>query len=480
MACPETRVPSLVLERQLDLARPLADVFRYLDDFSTIEQWDPGVLTAEKQDAGAPAVGTRFALTLQVLGRAVPMTYTLTTRRPPAGLTPALLVLQGSGEGFSATDTLMLTALPSGGTHLDYRAELHLGQLPETVRPVLALWGQRLADRAMQGLRQALEQDGPVPLNAYQRTAERLILPGMLNYTRRGYRRMPSRGLSRYLDGQKVGITGATSGLGLAAAQQLARLGARLVLVGRGEERLAAAATSIRDFAGSHTDISLIEAELSSVAVAHTLTDRLLTEHPDLDVWINNAGALFATRAETSEGHERTLAINLLVPALLSQRLAPAIAARGGRLINVVSGGLYTQALPLDDLNYCQQPFNGARAYARAKRGLLDLSRLWAADPQLGQARWHVMHPGWAATPGVASALPDFNRRLQPWLRNARMGADTMVWLASHPALADRSLSGSFWFDRAQRPTALLPGTATSTADVERLAHWLADVSARS
>lgn len=469
----------LVLERQLDLTRSIADVFRYLDDFSTIEQWDPGVLTAEKIDAGAPAAGTRFALVLRLPGRQVPMTYTLITRQPPTGLMPAVLTLQGCGDGFSATDTLTLTPLPSGNTRLDYRAELDLGQASALLKPLLSAWGQRLADHAMHGLRQALEQDGQVTPRWHQRTAERLVLPGLLDYTSRGYRRLPSRGLSRYLDGHKVGITGVTSGLGLAAAQQLGRLGAQLVLVGRDRERLAQAATSVREFAGMDVAISLIEAELSSVAEGHRLADRLLAEHADLDVWINNAGALFADRAETTEGHERTLAINLIVPALLSRRLAPMLGARGGRLINVVSGGLYTQALSLDDLNSHRPPFNGARAYARAKRGLLDLSRRWAADPLLGQAHWHLMHPGWAATPGVAKSLPDFNRRLQPWLRNARMGADTMVWLASHPALADHSLSGSFWFDRAQRPTALLPGTATSATDVDRLATWLEQVTQR-
>lgn len=469
----------LVLERQLDLARSITDVFRYLDDFSTIEQWDPGVLTAEKMDPGTPAVGTRFALVLRLPGRQVPMTYTLITRRPPEGLMPAVLSLKGCGDGFAATDTLTLTPLPSGHTRLDYRAELDLGKVPALLKPMLSVWGQRLAEQAMHGLRQALEQDGPVTPSWYGRAAERLVLPGLFDFTRRGYRHMPSRGLSRYLNGRKVGITGVTSGLGLAAAQQLGRLGAQLVLVGRDRDRLAETALSVREFAGMDVAISLIEAELSSVAEGHRLADLLLAEHPDLDVWINNAGALFAARDETTEGHERTLAINLIVPALLSRRLAPMLGARDGRLINVVSGGLYTQALSLDDMNSHSAPFNGAKAYARAKRGLLDLSQRWAADPLLGQAHWHVMHPGWAATPGVAKSLPDFNRRLQPWLRNARMGADTMVWLASHPALADHSLSGSFWFDRAQRPGALLPGTATSSADVDRLATWLDHVTQR-
>ena len=178
---------------------------------------------------------------------------------------------------------------------------------------------------------------------------------------------------------------------------------------------------------------------------------------------INNAGALFAERGETSEGHERALAVNLLTPALLTKRLEPMLAERRGRVINVVSGGLYLQGLALDDLDYQRGDYDGTKAYARAKRGLLALTRLWAEDET--RIGWHAMHPGWAATPGVARSLPAFDRRMQPFLRTPRQGADTMVWLASHPAAAPHGEdSVGFWFDRAQRPDALLPGTAVDTA----------------
>lgn len=473
---------TLTLTRQLLLPRPLGDVFRYLADFSTIEQWDPGVFSADKVTPGAPAIGSRFALMLNVLGRQVPMHYQLTQLAAPSPASPetALLVLRGEGEGFAATDTLALRARGAEQTCLDYKAVLDVGNTPGWMTPLLSLWGRRLADHAMTGLLRALGEDGEEMPGWSARLAERLVVPGMADFTRRGYRRMHSRGLSHRLDGRTVGISGATAGLGLAAAQQLARLGASLVLVGRGQDRLETAAASIRDFAGDDVHIELIEAELSSVAEAHRLADLLLARPQGLDVWINNAGALFDAQAETAEGHERALAINLITPALLMYRLAPMLGARGGRLINVVSGGLYSQALALDDMNYRNEPYNGAKAYARAKRGLLDLTRLWAAQPVRGQARLHAMHPGWAATPGVARSLPDFNRKLQRWLRNARMGADTMVWLASHPLLDDAALSGQFWFDRARRPSALVPGTETSAADVLRLERWLVDVAGLS
>lgn len=464
----------LPLRRQLQLARPLPDVIRYLADFSTIVQWDPGVFSAHKKTPGAPRVGSRFALTLNVMGKPVPMTYVLSQLEQHT--TGALLVLDGQGDGFSAQDRLTLTARSDGGTDLNYAADLDLDSVPGWMSPLLGLWGNRLAELAMRGLQRALDEDGPEHPSWLSRAGERLVLPGMLDYTRRGWLRQHSRGLTRRLDGRKVGITGITSGLGLTAACELARLGARLVLVGRGQTRLASAAASIRDFAGEAADLQLLEADLSTVADARQLLQRLHDEHPDLDVWINNAGALFDSHALTADGHERALMINCIAPALLARGLAPALAARSGRIINVVSGGLYTQGIALDDMNFANEPYNGAKAYARAKRALLDLSRLWSRQPASQGMRWLSMHPGWAATPGVASALPEFNRRLGERLRPPHMGADTMVWLASHPALNDPTLSGSFWFDRAQRPSALLPKTETSAENVAKLEIWFDEV----
>lgn len=471
---------TLNLHRTLPLKRSLADVFRYLRDFDNIEQWDPGVFTAERETAAndsvtetgsTPEASASFALTLNVLGRAVPMHYTLDVCEAPSEQGHARLVLTGIGDGFTAVDTLTLSATGMASCTLDYRADISTADVPSLLKPVLNWWGERLSDAAMTGLKGALENDGPVHPSALARMAECLVLPGMINYTRRGYRQMPSRGLSRYVDGtkrQRIGISGVTSGLGIACAQQLARLGADLVLVGRGTERLAQAVAAIRPWASHAIRIDCVEAELSSIAATHELAAQLIDL--ELDVWINNAGALFDTHVLTSDGIECTMAVNFVSPALLTQALAPSLAARGGRIIQVVSGGLYTQGIRLNDMAFANEPFNGPKAYARAKRALLDASQHWAPDfPGLGL---HIMHPGWAATPGVASALPDFNRRIGKRLRTPRQGSDTAVWLASHPCFANGHLSGSFWFDRATRPAALLPGTASSEADVQTLLSW--------
>lgn len=449
----------LHIERTIEVARTPADVFRYLADFSTCEQWDPTVRRATKLTPGAPCPGSEFDVAIAAGPRTIPMRYRLVDALPDRRLH-----LEGSGDGFTAIDRIEVA--PSGaGTQVRYCAELNLRWAPKALAPVLRSWGDRLGDRSMEGLHRALAEDGPRPPSAARRWADRLLLPAATRFTVAGYRAMPSRGLSRFVHGQRIGITGATRGLGLAAAQLLARLGASLVLVGRDGESLDRARACIEDFAGP-TPIESLAADLSRLAECRRVADVLAQSPLPLHAWINNAGALFSTREETSEGLERSLAINLLAPWMLSQRLAPKLAESHGRMINVVSGGLYLQGVDVEDLGYRYREYDGSKAYAQAKRALMILTRHGAkAEPRIA---WHAMHPGWADTPGVRKSLPTFQRLLRPVLRDARMGADTMAWLASHPELGP-GRSGQLWFDRALHAEAVLPGTAPSESQERTL-----------
>lgn len=455
------------VERSLRVARTATDCYRYLRDFSTCEQWDPGVDRAEKRTPGLPEPGTQFDLVLRVAGRRVPMQYTL-QRVDEA----RELVLEGQGDGFSVRDHIRFSAGRAGRTRIDYRADMDLRGLPRLLRPLARAWCERIGGISMQGLQAALEADGRIERAGSATLAERLLLPAAADFTSRGYRRMATRGLSRFMDGKCVLITGPTSGLGLATAQLLARLGAELVLVGRGRERLERAAASIEHFAGpSHVQIH--EAELSLISDTRRVGEQLARLVPRLDVLINNAGTLPLSRTQTAEGHELALATNLLSPYTLTRTLLGPLQSARGRVINVLSGGLYTQPLRLDDLEFQARPYDGARAYAQAKRAGLSMTQQLARDPGLAEIGFHALHPGWAATPGVARSLPGFNRVMHPLLRDARMGADTAVWLASHPRFDGAAHGGQFWFDRQPRPGAVLPGTGVSVDEQRALMHWL-------
>lgn len=292
--------------------------------------------------------------------------------------------------------------------------------------------------------------------------ADRTLLPGAFRFTRYGYTMAGLEPVTDRLEGKTAVITGVTSGIGRAAAEGLARLGARVILVGRGRDRLEQVREEISAATGND-DLAAAVVDLSLVREVKSLARQLLDREAHIDILVNNAGALYAARAETDEGFERTFALNLLAPFVLTEALRPRFGP-GARVVNVSSGGMYLQPLALDDLNYTQGIYDGTKAYARAKRALVALTQLWAqrwggSDTAAGVIV-HAMHPGWVATPGIVKSLPGFHRTMKNFLRTPDQGADTIVWLAASPQAAQAN--GLFWLDRQPHLTDILPNTAVS------------------
>ena len=274
------------------------------------------------------------------------------------------------------------------------------------------------------------------------------------------------------LDGRTVLITGPTSGLGRAATDALAALGARVILVGRNHERLA----GVRDalVAAHRVDrFPIVVADMGSLASIRAAVTRILETESRLDVLIDNAGAIFQERTEGPDGIEATFATLVLGPfVLVSDLLQLLQRTPGSRVISVTSGGMYSQRLHLDDLQWRSEPFSGSRAYARAKRAQVALVREWARRLGPRGIVINAMHPGWVATPGLAESLPGLYGLIRPLLRTPAEGADTIVWLASEPAGAQGN--GEFWHDRRSRSTVRLPWTATPEGAADRLWEWTA------
>ncbi|MBN48260.1 MAG: hypothetical protein CMN85_01880 [Spongiibacteraceae bacterium] len=445
------------LRETITVQRSIDDCFRYVRDFSSIEQWDPGVYRARKVTPGPVREGSDFDLLLNVAGKHVAMRYTLNHSEHNARLQ-----LSGTNDTLAALDTLTFRECEGGATEIEYHAVLTLRSFPQSLKPLMMPSLIRLGKKAVAGLQTALTIPAKASATSLKTTLkDRLLLPALCGFTERGYLNMPNKGLSQFMDGKTVVLTGPTGGLGLAAACELSRLGATLVLIGRGESRLQAAKETILDFSGAAAhSIQLYEAELSLMAEVDRVARRIRAAHSTIDVLINNAGVLPAEREETAEGNELTLAVNLLAPAALAIALRSSLERAQGRVINVASGGMYLAGLKLDDLQYRQGEFDGSRAYARAKRALVAMTEHMALYWRPHNVDFYAMHPGWAATPGVAKSLPRFNDRLSTYLRDAHMGADTMVWLASAAEVAGQT--GKFWFDRQQHRTSVLPGTEVS------------------
>ncbi len=267
-------------------------------------------------------------------------------------------------------------------------------------------------------------------------------------------------------------VTGATSGLGRAAAEGFAGLGASVRLLVRSAERGAAAREEIVAATGNE-DVAIGLADLSDLASVRAYAERFAADEPRLDVLVNNAGFLPAERALSPDGIELTFATNVLGPFLLTNLLIPLLRASApARIISVSSGGMYTERIDVDDLETERRDFDGPAVYARTKRAQVILTEQWAARLAGTGVVAHAMHPGWADTPGVQTSLPTFRRVTRPLLRTPQEGADTIVWLGAAPEPAQST--GGFWHDRRERPTHRVPWTKESAADRERL--WAACV----
>jgi len=277
----------------------------------------------------------------------------------------------------------------------------------------------------------------------------------------------------RRIDGKIVLVTGATSGLGREAATTLARMGASVRLLGRSADKAESARAAIVAETGND-DVAVYLADLSDLDATRRVAAEILEREPRLDVLVHNAGALLTERRETPQGREVTFATMVLAPHLLTRELRPLLGA-GARVIWVTSGGMYAQKLDVDTIELGPDGYRGSVAYAKAKRAQVVLTEEWAKRLRDDGVAVHVMHPGWADTPGIHDSLPTFSKLIGPLLRDRAEGADTIVWLAA--ADEPGRTTGRLWLDRHPRSTEKLPGTQTTPEERVRLWDLVEDLT---
>ncbi len=222
-------------------------------------------------------------------------------------------------------------------------------------------------------------------------------------------------------------LTGATRGIGQAAALELARQGAELALVGRNSERVADVARQARA-AGGGAAVHEHVADLTLMAEVRGLAAEAMERYEHIDVLANNAGALFATRKETSEGLERTFALNHLAPFLLSNLLLERL--QGGRVVTTASDAHQSGRLDLDDLQ-SEHGYSAMRVYGTSKLcNILFTRELARRVPELHANCFHpgVVRTGFGKNEGgiwkLATTLGG------PFFRSPERGARSLVWLA--------------------------------------------------
>jgi len=199
------------------------------------------------------------------------------------------------------------------------------------------------------------------------------------------------------MEGKTCVITGATSGIGRAAAEALAAMGARVVIIARDKQRGEAMLTQLRDrfpLAGH----SIHFADLLQLAEVRRAAADIAAAEPRVDVLLNNAGAMFARREITPDGFERTFALNHVAPFVLTQGLRERLfAAAPARVVNTAGCLNHLATLHLEDLRL-ERRYDAFYAYAHAKLCCAlftrELARRWAGN----QITANCVHPGEVAT----------------------------------------------------------------------------------
>ena len=268
------------------------------------------------------------------------------------------------------------------------------------------------------------------------------------------------------LHGQTIIITGASSGIGAAAARALQGRGARVVIVGRSPEGTRRVAEELG------ADYHL--ADFARLSEVRALAATLLERYPRIDVLANNAGGLMGDRGVTEDGHELTFQVNHLAPFLLTALLIDRLLASRARVINTASVGNTFGHVDLDDLENAES-YNAFRAYSTAK--LMNILHARELQRRYGEAGLSAasFHPGIVAT-GFARAGRGpiaffYNSFTRLFLTSPQRGAAGLIWLASTEPGRDWEGGGYY----AKRK----PGRTNPQADDLALAHQFYDASAR-
>ena len=261
-------------------------------------------------------------------------------------------------------------------------------------------------------------------------------------------------------------ITGASDGIGAAAARTLAKRGENVVVIGRSPEKVARVAADV----GGDSFV----ADFSRLDEVRDLAAQLLDRYPRIDVLVNNAGGVFAERTTTVDGHELTLQVNHLAPFLLTNLLLDRLITSKASVVNTASTAHLRGRIDLSDVDLTTK-WSAWRAYSNSKLANVLFTRGLHRRFVLQGVSTASFHPGVVASNFGASSggltkwfyASALGKRL---LIDSDAGADTLIWLAE--GTPPRDWASGLYYDK-RRPAKI----ATQARD-DRFVDAFWDVSA--
>lgn len=240
-------------------------------------------------------------------------------------------------------------------------------------------------------------------------------------------------------------VTGGSSGVGLAAAEQFAARGDEVILVGRNPQRLADAVARVERAGGRQP--AHFRTDFESFAEVRDLGDQLLAAYPKIDVLANNAGGMVGEFRRTADGHEATIQGNHLAPFLLTTLLLDRL--RGGRVVNTASRAHMQGRPDPDRLDGDPQRYSSWQAYGASKAANIlftaEAARRW---PEVTSVSFH---PGVVRSNFGVGRVTRFFYRYAPGLVTPEKAGELLVWLATAPA-AELENGGYYVGHQVTRP----------------------------
>lgn len=247
--------------------------------------------------------------------------------------------------------------------------------------------------------------------------------------------------MEQTMQGKVCLVTGCSAGIGKVTARELARQGARVVMVCRNQARGEAAQAEIKAASGND-QVDLVLADLASLVEVRHAAARIRETYSRLHIVIHNAGGVNDVRRVTSDGLEATFVANYLAPFLLTQQLLDIIKASApARIINVSSRAHQGGRIDFADLQG-ERRYGTWKAYGQAKLALLLFTYELARQLEGSDVTVNALHPGVIAShfdQGMGPAARFGWKLMSPFLSSVERGAETTLYLATSPEVEGQS-----------------------------------------